>query len=101
MSVLVTVIVLGIRARRGIHPVVMFQYYQHHDEVIKLIASRCAKLESGGRMIDSILTNTVLPKISEEFFIRMVEVKPFNGWVSRSTLRMASLGMGVKKLFTP
>jgi len=27
-------------------------------------------------MIDAILTNTVLPKISEEFLIRMVEGKP-------------------------
>jgi type VI secretion system protein VasG len=35
--------------------------------VIKLITSRCTELESGGRMIDAILTNTVLPKISEEF----------------------------------
>ncbi|WKJ90884.1 hypothetical protein QZJ86_01775 [Methylomonas montana] len=26
-------------------------------------------------MIDSILTNTVLPKISEEFLVMMVEVK--------------------------
>ncbi len=32
-----------------------------------LIASRCTELESGGRMIDAILTNTVPPKISEEF----------------------------------
>ncbi len=43
--------------------------------VIKLIASRCTELESGGRMIDAILTNTVLPKISEEFLQRMVEGK--------------------------
>ncbi len=47
--------------------------FTYDDEVIKLIASRCTELESGGRMIDSILTNTVLPKISEEFLTRMVE----------------------------
>ena len=41
--------------------------------MIKLIASRCTELESGGRMIDAILTNTVLPKISEEFLTRIVE----------------------------
>lgn len=33
-------------------------------EVPALIVSRCTELESGGRMIDSILTNTVLPEIS-------------------------------------
>ena len=49
--------------------------FSYDDEVIKLIASRCTELESGGRMIDAILTNTVLPKISEEFLIRMVEGK--------------------------
>jgi type VI secretion system protein VasG len=27
-------------------------------------------------MIDAILTNTVLPKISEEFLVRMVECRP-------------------------
>jgi type VI secretion system protein VasG len=50
--------------------------FSYDDEVIKLIASRCTELESGGRMIDAILTNTVLPKISEEFLIRMMGGKP-------------------------
>jgi type VI secretion system protein VasG len=50
--------------------------FTYDDEVIKLIASRCTELESGGRMIDAILTNTVLPKISEEFLKRMMEGKP-------------------------
>ncbi|NJA06522.1 type VI secretion system ATPase TssH [Methylococcaceae bacterium WWC4] len=50
--------------------------FSYDDEVIKLIASRCTELESGGRMIDAILTNTVLPKISEEFLIRMMEGTP-------------------------
>jgi type VI secretion system protein VasG len=50
--------------------------FTYDDEVIKLIASRCTELESGGRMIDAILTNTVLPKISEEFLTRMMEGKP-------------------------
>ncbi|MAI32785.1 MAG: type VI secretion system ATPase TssH [Rhodopirellula sp.] len=49
--------------------------FTYDDEVIKLIASRCTELESGGRMIDSILTNTVLPKISGEFLTRMMEGK--------------------------
>ncbi|WP_374243827.1 type VI secretion system ATPase TssH [Zoogloea sp.] len=46
------------------------------DAVIKLIASRCTEFESGGRMIDAILTNTMLPRISEEFLRRMLEGKP-------------------------
>jgi type VI secretion system protein VasG len=49
--------------------------FTYEDEVIKLIASRCTELESGGRMIDAILTNTVLPKISQEFLERMAEGK--------------------------
>jgi len=50
--------------------------FTHDDEVIKLIASRCTELESGGRMIDSILTNTGLPRISGEFLTRMMEGQP-------------------------
>jgi type VI secretion system protein VasG len=47
--------------------------FTYDDDVIKLIASRCTELESGGRMIDAILTNTVLPRLSEEFLRRMME----------------------------
>ena len=43
--------------------------------VIDQIVERCTELESGGRMIDSILTNTVLPAISTEFLTRMMEGK--------------------------
>lgn len=50
--------------------------FNYDDDVIKLIASRCTELESGGRMIDAILTNTVLPKISEEFLTRMMQGAP-------------------------
>ncbi|NOQ76616.1 MAG: type VI secretion system ATPase TssH [Methylococcaceae bacterium] len=47
--------------------------FTYEDEVIKLIAERCTELESGGRMIDAILTNTMLPSISTEFLTRMME----------------------------
>jgi len=43
------------------------------DPVIDLIASRCTELESGGRMIDAILTQTMLPSISTAFLNRMIE----------------------------
>ena len=49
--------------------------FSYDDEVVKLIVSRCTELESGGRMVDAILTNTMLPAISQEFLGRMVEGK--------------------------
>jgi type VI secretion system protein VasG len=41
--------------------------FTYTDDTVKLIASRCTELESGGRMIDAILTNHVLPSISQRF----------------------------------
>ncbi|WP_341325095.1 type VI secretion system ATPase TssH [Methylotuvimicrobium sp. KM2] len=49
--------------------------FTYDEDVIKLIAERCTEVESGGRMIDAILTNTVLPSISSEFLTRMMEGK--------------------------
>jgi type VI secretion system protein VasG len=46
------------------------------DEVVQVITSRCTEVDSGGRMIDAILTNTVLPEISSELLKCMVEGKP-------------------------
>jgi len=50
--------------------------FEVSDEVVKLVVSRCTESESGGRMIDAILTNTMLPDISREFLNRMLEGKP-------------------------
>jgi type VI secretion system protein VasG len=50
--------------------------FTYADEVVKLVASRCTELESGGRMIDAILTNSVLPSISREFLNRMIAGTP-------------------------
>jgi type VI secretion system protein VasG len=47
--------------------------FTYTDEVVKLIVSRCTELESGGRMIDAILTNTILPAISQEFLTRTMQ----------------------------
>ena len=52
--------------------------FDYDDEVVKLIVSRCTELDSGGRMIDAILTNTVLPAISQEFLNRMMEGQPIS-----------------------
>ena len=49
------------------------------DDVIQLVVSRCTEGESGGRMIDAILTNTMLPDISREFLNRMMEGKEIGG----------------------
>ena len=45
--------------------------FNYSDEVVKLVVSRCTESESGGRMIDAILTNTVLPHISREYLTRL------------------------------
>jgi len=50
--------------------------FTYDDVVVKLVVSRCTEVESGGRMIDPILTNTILPRISEEYLTRMVEGRP-------------------------
>jgi type VI secretion system protein VasG len=50
--------------------------FEYDDNVVKLITSRCTELESGGRMIDAILTNTLLPRISQELLGRMGEGRP-------------------------
>jgi type VI secretion system protein VasG len=49
---------------------------RYDEEVVKLIAARCTEPESGGRMIDAILTNTVLPRISNEFLTRLSQGSP-------------------------
>ncbi|MFG0305375.1 MAG: type VI secretion system ATPase TssH [Phycisphaerales bacterium JB040] len=41
--------------------------FEYDDAVIDLSVSRCVARESGGRRIDAILTNTVLPTMSEAF----------------------------------
>ncbi len=53
--------------------------FTYDDDVIDLITNRCTELESGGRMIDAILTNTVLPAISRELLNRMVAGSPTIG----------------------
>jgi type VI secretion system protein VasG len=50
--------------------------FVYDDEAVKLIVSRCVEVESGGRMIDAILTNTVLPTVSREFLTRMMAGSP-------------------------
>ncbi len=59
-----------VAARIGERHKVAFSY---DDAVVRLIASRCSEPESGGRMIDAILTNTMLPALSSVFLNRLLE----------------------------
>jgi type VI secretion system protein VasG len=47
--------------------------FEYGDDVVKLVVKRCNNAESGGRIIDAILTNTVLPKVSIEYLNRTAE----------------------------
>ncbi|MDQ6760624.1 MAG: hypothetical protein M3Z32_12285, partial [Acidobacteriota bacterium] len=53
-------------------------HFDYDDAAIKQIIDRCTEVESGGRMIDAILTNTVLPTISQEILRRTLEAKPLS-----------------------
>jgi type VI secretion system protein VasG len=50
--------------------------FDFDEDVVKLVVGRCTESESGGRMIDAILTNSMLPEISREFLNRMIEGDP-------------------------
>jgi type VI secretion system protein VasG len=45
--------------------------FEYGDDVVELIVSRCTEAESGGRVVDAILTNTVLPRVSLEYLERL------------------------------
>jgi len=47
--------------------------FSYDDNVIDLIASRCTEVESGARMVDAILTHTLLPEISEQYLTRLMD----------------------------
>jgi len=49
------------------------------DDVVDLVVSRCTESESGGRMIDAILTNTMLPDVSRAFLERMLAGRAIGG----------------------
>ncbi|MBE0554547.1 MAG: type VI secretion system ATPase TssH [Rhodobacteraceae bacterium] len=49
------------------------------DEVIAHIVEQCRDPDSGGRMVDNIITNTILPKLSREVLNRMVAQTEMQG----------------------
>ncbi|WP_372387951.1 type VI secretion system ATPase TssH [Xanthomonas axonopodis] len=53
--------------------------FDYDDSVVELVVSRCTESESGGRMIDAILTNTMLPEISQQFLEQIIESRELEG----------------------
>ena len=50
--------------------------FEYSDAAVELIVKRCNNAESGGRIIDAILTNTVLPRVSIEYLSRTASGQP-------------------------
>ncbi|WP_395665433.1 type VI secretion system ATPase TssH [Methylocella sp.] len=46
--------------------------FRYDDEVVAHIVARCDDPDSGGRVIDNIITNTLLPALSREFLKRVL-----------------------------
>ena len=46
--------------------------FEYDQAVVDLIVSRCTERDSGGRMVDAILTQTLLPTISQELLTRLM-----------------------------
>jgi type VI secretion system protein VasG len=45
--------------------------FTYEDSVPELIGQRCTELERGARMVDALITNTMLPEIGREFLARL------------------------------
>jgi type VI secretion system protein VasG len=52
--------------------------FTYDEAAVNLVVSRCTEVESGGRMIDAILTNTVLPRIGQEYLARTIDGRALN-----------------------
>jgi len=62
-----------IRRRLEVDRKVAFDYT---PAVADLVKARCTEVESGARMVDAILTHTVLPAMSREFLLRLAGGQP-------------------------
>jgi len=49
---------------------------EYDPGVVELVAQRCSEVESGGRAIDAVLTNSLLPQVSRELLTFTLEGKP-------------------------
>ncbi|MDK9695584.1 MAG: type VI secretion system ATPase TssH [Siculibacillus sp.] len=59
--------------------------FVYGQEVVDHIVSKCNDPDSGGRMIDNIITNTILPSLSREFLKRSLD---------KQEITRASVGIG-------
>ncbi len=50
--------------------------FDYDESVVDLVAQRCSEIESGGRAIDAVLTNTLLPQVSRELLSFTLQGKP-------------------------
>src|SRR5450432_224111 len=48
----------------------------YDQSVVDLVAQRCSEVESGGRAIDAVLTNSLLPQVSRELLSFMLHGTP-------------------------
>jgi len=53
--------------------------FTYDDAVVDLVKSRCTELESGGRMVDAILNQSLLPQISGEILTKMLDEQKVTG----------------------
>jgi len=72
----ITKLKLGAVAKRlkGAHGAVM----HYGDDVLAYIVDQCRDPDSGGRMIDNIITNSILPDLSRQVLSRMVSGEKMN-----------------------
>ncbi len=52
--------------------------FTYDASVPELIATRCTELERGARMVDALITNTLLPEIGREFLTRLMNGSTIN-----------------------
>ncbi len=52
--------------------------FTYDDAVPELIGKRCTELERGARMVDAMITNTMLPEIGREFLSRLANGSVIN-----------------------
>jgi len=50
--------------------------FEYDAAVVDLVAQRCAEVESGGRAIDAVLTNTLLPRSAANYSRTRWKVSP-------------------------
>jgi type VI secretion system protein VasG len=61
--------------------------FEYEDAVVDFIVSQCNDPDSGGRMIDNIVTNSLLPALSRAFLNRAMQ---------QEEIKKATVSMGLE-----